>query len=80
MHVLHSLAASQVWARDHRDRVSAAVVVHVLSNWRACRGYFTRGCAAGIVSVAWGIDAVLVAALAVLEFEEAHQVVVEQFS
>ncbi len=59
---------------------SAAVVLHVLSNWRAFRGYFTRGRAVGIVATAWLIGAGLVVTSAVLDTGEAEQLVADRIA
>ena len=57
---------------------SAAIVVHVLSNWRSFRGYFTRGRAISIVATAWLIGTGLVFSSAVTGTEEAEQLVMDR--
>ena len=57
---------------------SAAIVVHVLSNWRAFRGYFTRGRAVSVVATAWLIAAGLVFYSVLTGTGEAEQVVMER--
>lgn len=59
---------------------SAAIVLHVLSNWRSFRGYFTRGRAVGIVVTAWLIGAALIITTALSGPGEADQVVTDSVS
>lgn len=59
---------------------AAAIVVHVLSNWRGFRGYFTRGRAVSIMAAAWLIAAGLVIYSAVLVTVEADQLVIDHIA
>ena len=56
----------------------AAVVLHVLSNWRTFRGYFTRGRAVSIVVTAWLIGTSLVVASVVTDNGEAEQQITDR--
>ena len=57
---------------------AVAIVLHIVSNWRPFKRYFTQHLALGIIAVAWLIGVSLIGMSAFREAADAEEVVVER--
>lgn len=57
---------------------SIAIVLHILSNWRPFKRYFSQGGAVSIIVIAWLIGISLIVASAILDRGEAEERIITQ--